>query len=359
MQKWAYMVMTGILILSGCVQGNVAPTATATQDSSPTVSIRPSPTVSFSPSPTGNAITARTVVAKWKNNAKGAFTIQFDDSLTSHADIAIPELNKRNLVGTFYIAPGNSWGYGARQSVWEQTGRAGVQELANHTMTHSGATDYADAEYEIGECAKIIWSLRPAGSTQILAFAWPGGTEGWNITSTQEQELLAKYYSIPRDLKDYSSKDSITNNLQNLKNLVDSTINETGWKTMHMHGIDQGKLTTRKTDFLAFLDYVQSNVQSGGIWSAGWVQAYMYEKERDTATVRMVSATDTRIEISLTSTMNATLYNQPLTLITDVPSSWSSVRVTQGATAKSYAAQNGKLTYDAVPGNVIIVLDRQ
>lgn len=318
----------------------------------------PSPTAA-GPTPTGG--TANTTVANWKNNATGAFVLEFDDSWPSHIDIAVPELTKRNLVGTFFINPGN-YGFQARKSGWQQVGPAGVQELANHTMTHSGATDYADADYEIGECARTIWSLRPAGASKLMGFEKGGGTT-WSITSAQMAEIQAKYNAVTLTNVSYPSQDRTAGNRQNVLNLVNNAISGKGWSGTNFHCIagsgDNCAYTTNNADFLAILDYVQSKVQTNEIWNGGWAAIHMYDRERSSATVRAVSSTDARIEISLTSAMDPTLYLQPLTLMTTVSGSWSAVRVTQDTVVKSYTARNGTLTYDAVPGKGNVILERQ
>ena len=42
-------------------------------------------------------------IANWYNFKKGAICLTFDDGHQSHIDIAIPELNKRGIPGTFFL----------------------------------------------------------------------------------------------------------------------------------------------------------------------------------------------------------------------------------------------------------------
>ena len=76
-----------------------------------------------------------TRVSRWKDDKTGVFLLMFDDVLASHADVVAPELNKRNLRGTFYTNP-YQWPqatneYRAMWSKYEDNVACG-----NHTWDH-------------------------------------------------------------------------------------------------------------------------------------------------------------------------------------------------------------------------------
>lgn len=81
---------------------------------------------------------AATVAAEaespWPGGAEVAVVLTYDDALDSHLDVAIPQLDKHNLPGTFYIS-------GARPAVrlrldeWRSAAKSG-HELGNHTLYH-------------------------------------------------------------------------------------------------------------------------------------------------------------------------------------------------------------------------------
>ena len=109
-------------------------------------------------------------IAKWQGNKKSALNLLFDDSTVGQATMGIPALNERNIVASWFVNPNGEY-YLQNKSVWENDAHQNGQELANHTMNHIGAGDQAQAEYEIGEAAKIIWQIRgdePYGS--LMAF---------------------------------------------------------------------------------------------------------------------------------------------------------------------------------------------
>ena len=78
----------------------------------------------------------------------------FDDSYPSHWQVAVPELVKRGRVATFYLNPGKAefqkfkehWG----KELWQQG-----MVYGDHTMTHKGVKDFENADWEIGQCARL------------------------------------------------------------------------------------------------------------------------------------------------------------------------------------------------------------
>ncbi|WP_299591840.1 polysaccharide deacetylase family protein [uncultured Microbulbifer sp.] len=70
----------------------------------------------------------------WPNGAEVAVVLTYDDALDSHLDVAIPQLDKLELPGTFYLS-------GARPSMrirlddWRRAAERG-HELGNHMLYH-------------------------------------------------------------------------------------------------------------------------------------------------------------------------------------------------------------------------------
>lgn len=122
--------------------------------------------------------------------------MSFDDSMETHARIAMPSINARGLVGTWFINPGTRR-YQNQRQVWEIDGPKSGQEYANHTWDHEGARNDQEADFQIGESARYIWKLRGDGASKLLAFSRGGGTT-WNISKSQMEKLLEKYHCIRR-----------------------------------------------------------------------------------------------------------------------------------------------------------------
>jgi hypothetical protein len=293
---------------------------------------------------TAYAENGKTSVATWKYNSRGAFTMSFDDSMQTHAKLAIPAIIEKGLVGTWFINPGQPR-HVDNKSVWEVDGPNNGQEYANHTWEHIGAKNYHEAEFQIGECARYIWTLRGPGKSKLLAFNKGGGTT-WNITDSEMEEIKRKYKCINRT-SEMSVRADLGIHSEMIINKARESISEGRWVAIHFHGIGDEWLSIDSDAFFLLLDYLNNNKDK--IWSAGWSAAYQYIQERDHAHIDLLEKSANRIRINLKTGLDTELYVEPLTLITQVPDSWAEVKVTQNGKFKVYHPKNGVLQYEVIP----------
>ncbi len=298
----------------------------------------------------------RTRIARWKHDAKGAITLRFDDSMIAQAEIAVPAMIERRLTGTWFINPATEK-HKANMKLWEEICPAGGQELANHTMHHSGARDRADAEYEIGACATIINAIKPAGASPLMAFSYGGGTT-WLIDAEDKQRILAKYHCIFHGGKLEQFSDDCGADFAVMKRVVDAAIDEGGWRRCLIHGIGaQGPhnwIALDAGEFLKLVDYVAA--RRDDVWVGGMIAVYKYEKERESARVSWeVEEGETAIRVKLTGETDPALYDEPLTLTTTIPHWWTDCVVTQNGVEIRSAVDGNALRYDAIPGRGDIV----
>ena len=134
-------------------------------------------------------------VMPFRGGKAGAFSMVFDDSMLSQADNAIPLLNARGLVGTFYLNPGLER-YQQRRETCEVLCLQYGHEFGNHTWHHHGAKNLAEADFEIGEASRHIWTLYPERS-KLLLFARGGGTE-WGLSDEEIRALMEKHLCVRR-----------------------------------------------------------------------------------------------------------------------------------------------------------------
>jgi len=101
----------------------------------------------------------------------GVVSLTFDDGLNSQLDIAVPELDKRGMHGTFYVTLENIEG---RAEDWVRVGRQG-HEIADHSTHHPcdlgrmTATQYQRRELEPIE----HWLDARFGTERVRDFAYP------------------------------------------------------------------------------------------------------------------------------------------------------------------------------------------
>lgn len=302
-------------------------------------------------------------VMKFRDGKVGAYSMQFDDSMVSQANTAIPHLNWRGLVGTFFVNPGKSR-YQEGKYTWEVICPKFGHELTNHTMNHRGAKDYEEADCEIGECSRHIWKLYP-GKSKLLPFARGGGTT-WDITREQMEELMTKYFLYRRPSSGSMREDTGTS--ARMTSYPQRAIDEGIWVPVHFHGISGEYINVTEEAFVELLDYLVANRDKLWIGTAGSV--YKYQQEYDSLcnvaitdagkdSFRVVLECD-ESKVNTYSSTFVELYDEPLTVRNEVPKGWSGFFVRQGKEVKSYSVTNAGgrsyAQYDVRPnaGGVIV-----
>jgi len=294
--------------------------------------------------------TGTTSIAKWKDGKKGAYSLRFDDSMWSHKDHAIPNLVQRGLVGSFYINPANErYGYGIDS--WESLlSRVGI-EMCPHSMNHTGAGDYEEADYEVGEAFRTVWRLNPPDKSKLYPWSQGGGTT-W---PSGYREVVLKKYPVANFMENgvrYPDGD-------NKKELIDfakKAMKDDAWHYVLTHGTGPHLewLGFEVSNFEGLLDYLESVKDK--LWVGNVGDIHKYVTERKTASVDIKEAGTSQIRLALTSDADVELYDYPLTLITEVPSGWEFCHISQGPLQSIMPVKSGKVTYEAIPGKGDIVM---
>jgi peptidoglycan/xylan/chitin deacetylase (PgdA/CDA1 family) len=305
-------------------------------------------------------------VARWKDDKAAAFLLMFDDSWPSHWQVAAPELVKRGMTATFYICPGK----GEHQKFAKQWDEILWQQgmiYGDHTMTHKGVKDLANAESEIGECARIIRQITWSKEERLVSYGQPGvGPDDWNLTAEQLDALLKKHRLISRPTFVGHGAVYHLKTAEEMLALADRAIAKNGMEYLVIHGVEritpdwgyQDMWPLKQAVFLAVLNGLQERRDRGALWITDHISMHQYETERSTAAVRVLESNDRGIRIELKSQADPRYYDLPLTLVARVPADWKSARVTQGAKATLVPAENGAIRFDALPGADPINVER-
>ena len=288
---------------------------------------------------------AETTVLKWKDGKKAVFMLAFDDGCPTHLKNVIPELEKRKIVGTFYIVTGNRL-YKGLQLKWEIAARNPYVEFDNHTFTHKGASSVAELEPELEKCNEVINRLYPdRKQPRLIAFGKPGGVP-WKISSDELKTALAKYnlidrppfYGPPMHYK--SAAECIA--------AVDKAIAKGEMGHLDFHGVGGDWLVTPMEWFTALLDKLEASRDQ--LWITDTASYQKYLTERQSAEVKVLQSDKSGIRIELSSKADPAFYDLPLTLSTKVPADWKSCIIEQKAAKTTVAVQNGAVQYSALPG---------
>lgn len=301
-----------------------------------------------------------TRVAKWKDDRTAAFLLMFDDGWPGQLIVAIPELQKRGLTGTFYMVP-EKGEYKVFASKWAEAIKGGGVVYGNHTLTHRGIKTVEAGHKEIGECARILRELQPGAPGRLLSFAQPGVGKGeWTITNDELAMLLKHYHLIDRP--PFSGHGAVYHwkTLDQMTALIDKAVEAKGMEYLVIHGVErigspyQDFWPLDQDIFFPLLDVLKAKSDSHELWVTDHISQHQYETERSAATVKTLKVVPNGIQLELSCSADSRLYDHPLTLVTRVPSAWRECNISQGSIQSRATAKEGVLIFDALPNGPAI-----
>ncbi|WP_395750732.1 polysaccharide deacetylase family protein [Prosthecobacter sp.] len=294
-----------------------------------------------------------TQVLKWKDGKKAAFMLAFDDSAPSQLKNVVPELEKRKIVGNFYLVTGNGL-YSALRLRWELAARSPYVAIANHTFTHKGVNNTAELEPELARCNEVLYKLKPEGKQpRLFGFGRPGGVP-WKVTPQEQADALAKHQLCDRP--PFAGPPINYKSAEATVAAVDAAIAKGEMGHLDFHGVGEDWLVTPVEWFTALLDKLESVRDQ--VWITDVVSWHQYVTERSTAEVKNSKAAADTITLELTCKADPALYDLPLTLSTSVPADWKKASITQGANTSTATPRAGSLQYDALPDGGVITLKK-
>jgi hypothetical protein len=115
----------------------------------------------------------------------------------------------------------------------------------------------------------------------------------------------------------------------NFKKTIDNTVTARGWSVFLIHGIDNdGGYSPLPFPVLdSALNYCK--IRNYKCWVNTFGNISRYIKERNTASVTEIAASETAITLKVTDTLNDSLYNYPISIRRLLPEKWSNLTVTQ------------------------------
>jgi peptidoglycan/xylan/chitin deacetylase (PgdA/CDA1 family) len=216
-------------------------------------------------------------IAPW-NGYKGAVSFTFDDGDPSHLSVAIPELDKHKIHGTFFLIVKGIGG----ADPWKKAMATG-HEIASHSQTHSNPAQFKpdQEEEEIVGAAK---TLEQTFGHPIPSFAYPFSAITPALKAKIEKtHLLARGGAGPLILPDADpdwlnlvSQVTLTETKVDVyKGWIDEAVSKGAWSIFMIHGLEGttwGYSPIKKADFSAMLEHVKDK----DLWVApfGEVGAY-------------------------------------------------------------------------------------
>jgi len=286
-----------------------------------------------------------TQILEWKDGKKACVMLGFDDSAPSQLKNVVPELEKRKIIGNFYLVTGSGV-WANTKAKWEEASKSPYVVVANHTFTHKGVEDAAQLDPELAKCNEVLYALHPQRKQPyLLGWGRPGGVP-WKVTKEEQEAALAKHHLVDRPpfagppINYHSAAETV--------GAVDKALAKGDMVQLVMHGVGGDWLVTPVEWFTALLDKLEASREE--VWVADVVSWHQYVTERKTAAVKVVQSDKTSIRLNLTCEADPALYNLPLTLSTKVPADWKNCVVAQGATKTPVPVKEGAAQYAALPG---------
>ena len=334
-----------------------------------------------------------TSVCTWKDNKSAALTITYDDAIYNGLVTFQSYHTLYGLKGTIGVVP--AWSdtgmhaEGYPVATWTQLQtfiNTGTFDVCSHGDTHAQGTTLSaadlDAEYLNSQNhikAKLVYkgTTTPVMPRTLLYpyydftslmgteaakyfIAARGGDGEVDLNNKARPNLITGTHTVYYDQFAYSFYDDTP--VAELKTTLDQHILNMAWMIVAIHSTKEDDPASYSAPARATIkdNFAYFSSKLNVVWNGFYEEVAKYHRERQKATVSVITSTSSQIQVSLTDTLDNAIYNFPLTLKTEVPSTWVGASATQGTSTKTYTAvtESGKkyVYYDAIPDGGLLTL---
>ena len=228
----------------------------------------------------------------WPYGSQGAFSLTFDDGMSSQLNIAVPLLDKYGLKGTFYINPaGKDW-Y-ERLAPWREVARSG-HEIGNHSLSHPCSCNFSgdphcnglenmtlqDIESDILEAQRRLQKVITDRKNWTFAYPCYQDFVGRGKTRKSYVPIVARHFVAARGLGETTHANSpkacdlhylwswpaqrMTG--AQMIGLAERAAAQGRWGILTFHGVNEGHLPVSSVDLEEILAHLDRNRDR--IWTA-------------------------------------------------------------------------------------------
>ncbi|MBS1502666.1 MAG: polysaccharide deacetylase family protein, partial [Bacteroidetes bacterium] len=251
-------------------------------------------------------------------------------------------------------------------------------EIASHSITHATmpGLDSVNIAYELTKSKEDI--LNHLGPKYTFSCEVPYGYENERVMKIAYQFYPAFRNRMPepwlkeidrasRKLPHPTDKDYVQwqrgattkTPLPLMKSWVDTAYNSKDlWLVLVFHGVDSLGYEALNHQLLdQYFQYIKG--KENKLWITTFGDATRYMREREAANVKSAEKAG-KIMVTLTHSLDKSMYYLPLTLKTYVPSAWKSVKVQQGKSIKHATVQRDEkgsfVLYQAKPNSAFLTI---
>ncbi|MFH0757675.1 MAG: polysaccharide deacetylase family protein [Bacteroidota bacterium] len=325
---------------------------------------------------------AQMEVQKWHNGRQAALSLTYDDGTKSHYTDLRPILNKYNLKGTFYLNTSLLSDHAIENAFsgsWEEFKIMADEghEMGSHGVNHPDLTTLPTGDsltentiaYELWESKKVI-EEKIAEGYHCLTHAYPFCTN-----NTVVREFVARYYESARtcgSMNNNASPNYLALNsgiydwpavrnsffddfklLNSFFKTVESTIIRQGnWGILLSHEVipfvevkESGTWEPTSCEWMIEASkWLVNKANEGKLWIGTVADVTRYAKERDAFYYTLLSEMEDTITYYVSDSLDNSVFDFPLSVDIEVPSTWKMVQVVQ-----KNNVQNDYATDDANP----------
>lgn len=225
------------------------------------------------------------------NGRRGAVSITFDDGLPEHIRYAVPQLNSRNMRGTFFVVQSpeltpRKYDTYFRGEAWKQAAAAG-HEIAGHSVTHASpahmAAEPEQAAQEVVACQDFL--TREIGPTTSYAYPFTYVTDGLkNAAKTcfKQARSITKYPNQSDgyitlgdksvDLFDIPSIQVGGKNVSSANVWLRAAVDRRAWVVLMLHGVGPNAACYDNMSAQQFAE-LTSIISKHDVWVATFAEA--------------------------------------------------------------------------------------
>ncbi len=310
-------------------------------------------------------------IAPWYQWKKAATVLTYDDWSVDHPLIAIPELNKREMKGTFFV---NGWAFEMLAQDIIQASSQG-HEIGNHTETHPNLIDAGPSAFnkEIVLFQERLSEALPNDNCETFSYPFSAGA-GDDLLSLQIQSILNNSHIGARAVIDqvfeynfggidYYKLPALvvrsTTDVDKINSWNDEAIQKGGLAVIMYHKVDgsEGELTVTTDMYKAHLDAI--NQKRDQIWLATFKNMIKYHREANSASLSVIAKKDKVWELSLTDRLNDQTYNHPLSIKVKKPTDFQVNYIVQGDRLLTFSEEADDLFFEAIPDSGVIIISNE
>lgn len=258
-------------------------------------------------------------------------------------------------------------------TTWDQYRSYSAQghEIASHTVTHPrlAVLDEVNLKYELEQSKADL--LKFIGEESIFSAECPYGTENERVMSYAHQVYHSLRNRMPEDwLEEINRGSRLTpgqsekeyvqwqrgpltrTSTEEAKSWADTVMNhDNTWLVLVYHGVENlGWEPKKREELVEYFSYLKAHEDQ--LWIAPFRNVTKYLRERKATTISTEINSDA-ILLNLTCSLDTELYQEPLTLKTYVPKTWSEVALAvdeEVSTLQVMEDEKGKFViYSALP----------